>query len=367
MTRIDLPQTGWVEPGSHDRQPAAVPSLESGAEPGSAILSGALRAEGLGVPPEPDATPEADRGLSGERPWSRSGFWLLQLVVLALYLIRLAATVAFHVGSTSLILEFSTLALFIIPVVYAALNFGLAGAAITTGWISVLAIPRIISAIQSHQYVDAWAELVQVVLLDALAVLIGQRVSAERAARRSAETSREAHLRAEAMYRDLFDSNQAPILIIDVDGCVVETNASAQRAFSRQPAATPGAPVRLVDMIGADAAARVLTELLSWRLPRSEGTELSASDPGRIEPLPFDIGGERVLFRPTATMLGPGDDTQRMQVIFEDVTAETLRHDLMEAYAAQRRVGARGGASTHRAGASRWTPADAHPPLSTDR
>ncbi len=52
-------------------------------------------------------------------------------------------------------------------------------------------------------------------------------------ARRLAETSREAHLTAEAMYRDLFDSNQAPILIIDGDGIVVETNASAQRAFGR--------------------------------------------------------------------------------------------------------------------------------------
>ncbi len=84
--------------------------------------------------------------------------------------------------------------------------------------------------------------------------------------------SRLAHLNAEAMYRDLFDSNQAPILIIDTDGLVVETNAAAQRSFvaerpasSRQPT-----PVRLVDMIGPDAAARILTQLISWRLP-SEG------------------------------------------------------------------------------------------------
>jgi len=70
-----------------------------------------------------------------------------------------------------------------------------------------------------------------VVLIDGLGLLIGQRVSAERVARRLAETSREAHLSAEALYRDLFDSNQAPILIIDGDGIVLETNASAQRAF----------------------------------------------------------------------------------------------------------------------------------------
>ena len=38
------------------------------------------------------------------------------------------------------------------------------------------------------------------------------------------------------MYRDLFDSNQAPILIVDRDGFVVEANAAAQHAFGRSAA-----------------------------------------------------------------------------------------------------------------------------------
>jgi signal transduction histidine kinase len=269
-------------------------------------------------------------------PWSRSGFWLLQLVVLALYLLRLAATVGFHLDATSLVLELSTLALFMIPVVYAALNYGLTGALSTSGWVTLLAVPRFVSSIHAQQYGDAWAELMQVVLLDVLAYLIGQRVSAEREARRLAESSREAHLRAEAMYRDLFDSNQAPILIVDTDGFVVETNASAQRAFGRAASsAVTETPVRLVDMIGAEAAARVLTQLISWQLVDEQGAGTTPGDPDRVEPLPFDIDGERVLFRPTATVLGPDSSAQRMQVIFEDVTAETRRHDLMEAYAAR--------------------------------
>ena len=48
----------------------------------------------------------------------------------------------------------------------------------------------------------------------------------------------------------------------------------------------------------------------------------------------FEIDGQPVLYRPTATMLGRSGD-RRMQVIFEDVTTETRRHDLMEAYAGQ--------------------------------
>ncbi len=161
-----------------------------------------------------------------------STFWILQLVILALYLIRLAATVAFHLDSTSQALEFSTLALFLVPVVYATLNFGLQGALFTAGWVTVLAVPRFLTAVHSHNYQAAWAELAQIVLLDALALLVGQRVTAERDARRIAESAQKAHLNAEARYRDLFYSNQAPILIVDGKGYVVETNASAQRAFS---------------------------------------------------------------------------------------------------------------------------------------
>ncbi len=280
--------------------------------------------------PEPSRVSGRD-----ERPWTSSGFWILQLIVLALTLVRVAATVAFHLDATSLVLEFSTLALFLIPVVYAALNYGLAGALFTSGWLTVLAIPRFFAAMSAHEYVAASAELMQVVLLDVLAFLIGQRVSAERAARRLAEISREAHLNAEAMYRDLFDSNQAPILIVDGDGFVVETNAAAQRTFGPTVASAAGAPARLVDMIGPQAAGRVLTQLISWRTPGGQPRDETAADAGRVEPIPFDVGDEHRLFRPTATMLGPTEVGQRLQVIFEDVTAETRRHDLMEAYAAR--------------------------------
>jgi len=161
----------------------------------------------------------------------------------------------------------------------------------------VLAIPRFLAAVSARQYVTAWAELLQVVLLDTLAILIGQRVSSERDARRSAEMSRLAHLNAEAMYRDLFDSNQAPILIIDHDGLVVETNAAAQWSFAvERPVGSGSAPVRLVDMIGPDAAARILTQLISWRTPSEGRTGGSPSESERVEPLPFEIAGERVLF-----------------------------------------------------------------------
>lgn len=279
-----------------------------------------------------------------DKPWTNSRFWLLQLVILAIYLIRLAATVAFHLDTTSLAVEFSTLILFLVPVLYAALNYGFAGALFTTGWVTLLAVPRFLAAVGDHNYVGAWAELAQVILLDALAFLVGQRVTAERDARRLAEFAQQAHLSAEALYRDLFDSNQAPILIVDGSGNVVEANASAQRAFA--PTIGPfeaesgfAGPwidsIRLVDMIGPDAAGQVLSRLISEQLPEAARDDDRDSGIERIRPVAFEIGGQPILFRPTATMLGDTDSGARMQVVFEDVTAETRRHDLMEAYAAQ--------------------------------
>ncbi len=93
-------------------------------------------------------------------------------------------------------------------------------------------------------------------------------------------------------------------------------------------------PVRLVDMIGADAAAQVLSRLIAEQLPHSAE---DGDHPGveRVQPVALEIEGQPILFRPTATMLGPQGEGTRMQVVFEDVTAETRRHDLMEAYAAR--------------------------------
>lgn len=304
------------------------------------------------VPTDFDVEPQSEPATSStspnrvparDRPWTKSSFWLLQFIILALYLARVAATVAFHFDTTSLALQLSTFAIFLVPVVYASLNYGLDGALVTSGWITLLALPRFISEVHSRNFVTAWAELVQVVLLDALAILVGQRVSAERDARRLAESAQEAHLRAEALYRDLFESNQAPILLVDGNGNVTEANASAQRAFGglikrRNDLEAPpqsGDPVRLVDMIGPDAARLVLARLLTRPHPEVNENEGLTAESELVEPVSFEIDGQSTLFRPTATTLGHSDDGARMQVIFEDVTRETRRHDLMEAYAAR--------------------------------
>jgi signal transduction histidine kinase len=282
-------------------------------------------------------------------PWADSRFWLLQLVVLALALIRLAVTVGFGLDSADLVLEVSTFTVFVIPVVVGSLNYGLRGGIATVAWITVLDIPHIAEVAGNHRTGAVWVEVLQVIVLVVLAVLIGQRVSAETRLRERADAASRARLRAEQLYQDMFESNRSPILIVDADGYVVESNRSADLAFGPRTGtsggpATGGALPRLVDVVGADAAALVLTRLVS----DDGGAVGPVVDPGgemdgadvagaaeRVRPVAFEIDGQPVLLRPTATLVGTTGGDRRMQVIFDDVTMETRRHDLMEAYAGQ--------------------------------
>ena len=284
--------------------------------------------------------------ISSQSPWADSRFWILQLVVLAMALIRLAVTVAFHLDPTSIGVEFSTLAIFVVPVVVVSLNYGLAGGLVTAAWIAVLSIPRFIDASRAGKSSALWAEALQLVILFGLALLIGQRTSSEARSRHQADASLTARLRAEALYQDIFESNASPILIVNADGVVIQANRSAERAF-RIGGTVGAAGRRLVDVVGAAASAMVLGELVAEAVPhdrRQAGLAVAPADDRRdpdaevdrrIAPVAFEVDGESILYRPTATLVGPLGADRRMQVIFEDVTAETRRHDLLEAYANQ--------------------------------
>ncbi len=295
---------------------------------------------------------------SGRSPWTESQFWVLQFVVLALALVRLAVTVSFDLDPAGLALEVSTIVIFVVPVVVASLNWGLSGGAATVAWVAVLSVPRFAVAASRSDTAALWVEVVQVAILVLVALLIGQRVSAATISRDQADAAREARLRAEQLYQDMFESNQSPILIVDADGFVVESNASADRVFGAVPGHPRRPPVggghdrgpRLVDRVGPDAAALVLTRLLSDGSPpvippdeagttgrTGEGDPDGETADGDelVPPVAYVVEGEPVLFRPTVTLVGSTGVDRRMQVIFEDVTAETRRHDLIEAYANQ--------------------------------
>ncbi len=175
---------------------------------------------------------DAGRGISAARsPWTDSRFWLLQLTVLALALVRLAVTVAFGLDTDDAVLEVSTVALFVVPVVVGSLNFGLTGGLATVAWVAVLDVPRMVEVADHGVSLALWSEVVQLVVLLAMALLIGWRVTAETRFREQADAARTARLQAEVLYQDMFESNRSPILVVDGDGRVVGANAAAGRVF----------------------------------------------------------------------------------------------------------------------------------------
>ncbi len=298
---------------------------------------------GTGVPPRLGDAPAGPLPIPQpdvDKRWTDSRFWLLQVIILALYLTRLAVSVALHLDPSSPAVELSTVIIFLIPVMYAALSYGVAGAIVTATWVTVLAIPRVVTYLDDGNSLGAWVEVMQVAVLILIAVVVGHRVSAERTARRVAQAAEQAHLRAEALYRNLFDSNQAPILITDTDGRVVEANTSAYRVFPQcarvgvvDSEAQTGRP-RLVDVIGPEVAGQILTQLVSVRSTNGSA-EPSPAGPPPVTPVGVMVDGEWTLFRPTSAILEGIDGVRGMQVTFNDVTAETRRHDRLEAFTGQ--------------------------------
>ena len=102
-----------------DAEPGAAPGVEPGDR---------HRPRRTVVSPASDAGRHRGHGISTARsPWTDSRFGLLQLAVLAVALVRLAVTVAFGLDIGDAVLEVSTVALFVVPVVIASLNFGVTG------------------------------------------------------------------------------------------------------------------------------------------------------------------------------------------------------------------------------------------------
>ncbi len=262
---------------------------------------------------------------NSDSPWSDSRFWVLQLAVLAIALLRLSAVILFHLHVDSVLLASTTLVLYVLPALYAGLVFGLNGAVVTTAWITVLGVGALAYTRTAVATEIIVFEVVQLLLLVAVGMFTGWRVTVERHAREEAEQLHQQDLRAEALYRDLFDSNRSPILIVDGEGLVSEINAAAQTLFAG------GVVVgrRLTDVLGPRAASQLLGVLVTTTLGSTR------EQPAEYDLISMWTADEQVVLRPSAAMLDRLGRGRRMQVVLEDVTSEVRRRDQIEAYAAQ--------------------------------
>ncbi|MGB7051127.1 MAG: sensor histidine kinase [Acidimicrobiales bacterium] len=287
--------------------------------------------------------------LSVSGPWTSSWFWLLQLVILAVSLVRVAVVVHLGLSATAPAVEYSTMLIFLPLTALGALAFGLQGALVSCGWTLVLSIPLLTQAIGQHRPSVAVAEVLQLTVLMAVGLATGWVVGAERRTRRAVQRSLLASAHAKAVYRDLFDSNTSPILVVDGTGSVIDANATAVRAFDipaafGQAGAHPAAEqasLRLIDVVGAEAAGLILGGLLSSvshgisrRRVDASAEEATPTDTGPMPPVEIPFNEHPTLFRPSITVLADIWDERRMQVVFQDVTEERRQRELVETFAA---------------------------------
>jgi len=234
----------------------------------------------------------------------RSGrFWLVQAgVVLVAFLDEIVLDFM-HFLPPFQIPRSTVTALLLVPVIYAALNFGVHGAVGTALWATALMFPDwlFISGVTTA---NAWVEIGNLAILNGVAIIVGQRVEREGHARLRAEGALRASEVAESRYRALFDEQHAPMLVTDAAGVVTEANAAA------------------TSLLGPDAPGRVLSALV--------GTPVTAILDGSVNRL---LVGDRV-FVPSARALDVGSGERLVQIVLVDLTEEEHRAREQQAYAA---------------------------------
>lgn len=239
------------------------------------------------------------------RPPMRAGrFWLVQAGVLFVALLDEVVLDVVGVQPPFEIPRSTITSLLLVPVIYAALNWGVRGAVGTALWATVLMFPDWLF-IAGVTTANAWVEIGNLAVLNAVAIIVGQRVEREEQARLRAEEALRASEVAEARYRALFDEQHAPVLVTDAAGVVSEANAAA------------------TSLLGSGAPGRVLSELVD--------TSVAAILDGVVPRLPV---GDRV-FVPTGRTLEVGSGERLIQIVLVDVTEEEHRAREQRAYAAR--------------------------------
>ncbi len=204
--------------------------------------------------------------------------------------------------------RYLTISLLFVPLVYAALNFGTRGSIATAAWATTLMLPD--WTIVSHGWRSGnWGELVNVLVLNGVAIIVGQRVEHERTARAAAVGALQANAAAEARYHALFEEQHAPVFVVDERRVVSEANAAASQ------------------LLGVPPTGRHIGELLGLPVEQLlDGSEI----PVTVE----NAGGEVRLFVPRGQML-QSDGHEFLQLVLVDVTEQHRRQVEEQAYAAR--------------------------------
>lgn len=270
----------------------------------------AMRSNGNGVVPGLPVLPQPSR----YRPLLRDRrYWVIAIQITAISAAHTILETVVHLPAFGL-LYFVPSAFFLLPVVYAALAFGLRGALITSVTATVITIPN------WYLFHESWETLgciSQLVTVNIAAYFIGKQVNRVKSAQQKVEAVSITLRTSETKYRGLFESSPIAILVLDSSGAIRDANPAAGALFSRRAETLKGTIV--ADLLGEADAQKLLGAFRSGRQPDSLILE------------PPD--GLVLHIEPTLTEADDGQGNSIIQVLFRDATEERHRQAGLRAYA----------------------------------
>ena len=246
------------------------------------------------------------------RSWHFWGVQGLVVVIAAIHYFIEAEGFLVNLG----MLYFVPISIFFVPVVYAALNFGLTGSIATAVWATIITIPN---WILWHQGLERFGVIFQMLVVITVAVLVGQRVDRETGARKRAEAAGTALRASEMKYRSLLESSPIAILLLDPAGNILEANPAANTLFGMAPKILEGMAV--ANLIGTTGEQKLLNS--------------SQSNDWQEAPIALKSKDDsEVYLEPTLTRVSDSQGNLVIQVLLRNVTEEQHRQAGLKAYAA---------------------------------
>lgn len=228
-------------------------------------------------------------------PLRDARFWILQASVILIAALHLMVDIS--VRNVSAFPDGIPVVLLVIPVCYAALRYGLSGSAATAVWASVLWLPDLLLP---HDMGHSGSDLVSLLLVDGVGFFVGQNVEAERMASARVESAAVQLAAAEERYRQLFNTNSSPILIVGESGLITNANLAAFAVFGEG----------VIGRNGADALGQEIRG----------GNQIVTVEGGRD-------------YRVNLIQLAGGTGGDEIQVVLEDVTQERIEGRRIRRYA----------------------------------
>jgi PAS domain S-box-containing protein len=244
-------------------------------------------------------------------PFKNWHFWMIQVAAIFIAFLHSAFEGAGFFANMER-LYFVPISLLVVPVVYAALNFGFAGSIGTAIWVIILTVPNVV---WGHTGLERLGEIFQMGILLTMAIFMGQRVDREIASRTKIESANAALTASEMKYRDLFNSSPVAILVLDKNNSIVDSNPAASDLFNKSGEALKGLPIHLLGLKSGISQPSNLKG--NWW----EGKVIMAAKTG-----------SEVYLEPISTHSHDNQGQMITQILLRDVTEEHLRQAGLKAY-----------------------------------